>query len=64
MAAVGNMSGLFKPVERLFVISHRVDPEVTSLLLPEVVGTAMKRQAIVDQFTLAIDIISHFTLVG
>ena len=42
MAAVGNMSGLFKPVDRLFVISHRVDPEVTSLLLPEVVGTAMK----------------------
>ena len=41
-AAVGNISGLPNPTERLFSISHSAAPDVTSLLLPEVVGTATK----------------------
>ena len=42
MATVGNMSGLPRPIERLASMSHNAAPEVTSLLLPDVVGTAMK----------------------
>ena len=42
MATVGNMNGLPSPIERLASMSHRAEPEVTSLLLPDVVGTAMK----------------------
>ena len=42
MATVGNMNGLPRPVERLASMSHSAEPEVTSLLLPDVVGTAMK----------------------
>ena len=42
IATVGNINGLPMPIERFASMSHSAAPDVTSLLLPEVVGTAMK----------------------